>query len=400
MRDFPGNKIRTELASVANWLDANSIKYSILQSAYEFEAVLESMAVTDVDIYVQHDFIIGFCDHLDRSGWSEIESYRFRRIRRFYSKFVDGFKLKLDISSECSLFVGNYEYRYKPTISFFEKKDGLTFLKSIPASQFILMKAEIYQSDLSDSKKRVIKELTKYNQSFCYVSGSNVNGVGVKKYFYAPQRHNVSLLKVFSCYASRFFLSESKECISFVGMDGAGKGTYIEMLQADLAGSNIAYKTIYLGHSSYETNVMKYVARKKDFDARLKITKNIYRLLYLMLFPFELLFRRGRGRYEVIITDRHPVVEPVLGTKFLSLYDQLLLRVAPKPTKIFYLSGRDNVLWARKKEMPHREFVQKSKMLRAMVENIKNKYEVVEFNTEESADIAYSGIWNEIKNGL
>jgi len=155
-------------------------------------------------------------------------------------------------------------------------------------------------------------------------------------------------------------MSNGKLNVSLVGIDGAGKGTYIDMLTDDLDKNSLSYKICYLGFSAYQLGILKRIARMKIRYTGY-FSRKVLMIVYMSLLPFELLYRRGLGKFDVLIMDRHPLFEPFFSNRFLSLYDKLLCLIAPTPHLILYLTGDPATIWKRKMEIPWLEFDEKSR---------------------------------------
>ena len=54
-------------------------------------------------------------------------------------------------------------------------------------------------------------------------------------------------------------LANGKINISFIGLDGSGKGTYINLLRDEFDKKNISYKYCYLGYSHFQIGILKKI---------------------------------------------------------------------------------------------------------------------------------------------
>ena len=191
-----------------------------------------------------------------------------------------------------------------------------------------------------------------------------------------------------------FFDSKKRNFnVCFVGLDGAGKGTYIDLLLKDYKKANTNYKLCYLGHGSQHLSLVKKIVSIKDSMSSIGMAYKLMLLIYFVFLPLDLLLRRGFTKYDIVILDRHPRYEPIVENGIFKVYDKLINYICPKPNLVIYLTGPTKELWERKKEYPYDKYVHKKENLDALIERNKIQFLTVEIDT--SSDI--SKVYNKIK---
>jgi thymidylate kinase len=181
--------------------------------------------------------------------------------------------------------------------------------------------------------------------------------------------------------------------VCFVGLDGAGKGTYIDLLLKDYKKANTNYKLCYLGHGSQHLLLVKKIVSIKDSMTSKGMAYKLMLLLYFLFLPLDLLLRRGFTKYDIVISDRHPRYEPIVENGIFKVYDKLINHICPKPNLVIYLTGPTKALWERKKEYPYDKYVHKKENLDALIERNKNQFLTVQIDTS----IGIAKVYNKIK---
>lgn len=182
--------------------------------------------------------------------------------------------------------------------------------------------------------------------------------------------------------------------ISAIGLDGAGKGTYIELLLSYFQEKGVRCKCYYLGYASYRLPWLRFIEEKKTGSGRL-----LYRLLtmaYLAILPIEFLARRGIGTYDVLITDRHPLYEPIFRRGMFKVYDTIIASLCPKPDVVLYFSGDDKVLWARKQEYDYSVYRERSLQLDKLVQERASATPTIRINTVGNI----SDVFRRVRNAI
>lgn len=173
--------------------------------------------------------------------------------------------------------------------------------------------------------------------------------------------------------------------VTFVGLDGAGKGTYISLLKEKLVEIGIPYNSIYLGYSGYELGIIKRINYLRDSSEG--ALYKFYCLVFLMILPFEF-FKRSMqiDKRVMTITDRHPLFETIKSTSKYTFYDKLLHFIAPKPDLVIYLTGDTITLWERKKEHPLEVYENKKQVLDDLILENFDKTNIYYVDTAKSVE--------------
>jgi thymidylate kinase len=180
--------------------------------------------------------------------------------------------------------------------------------------------------------------------------------------------------------------------VCFVGLDGSGKGTYIDLLLKDYQKVKINYKLCYLGHGTQHLPLVKRIVSVKDFMESRGVAYKFMLLTYLVLLPLDLLLRRGLTKYDVVILDRHPRYEPIVENGIFKVYDKLINYICPKPDLVIYLTGPTKELWERKKEYSYDEYVYKKENLEKLIKKNKKQFLTIEIDTSSEIDKVYDKI--------
>jgi len=405
MTFYPKEKIKQELDSLFGFMNESRIDYCVLQSNVEFNEISENQIITDIDIFVSKSDMKGVSEYLNDNSWMQELSFRFSGYRRYYYKYVNGFKLKLDISFIYAVFSKNTFFEFKSKPSFVYGSDERRYLSNNVAFYFILKKL-LESNEIKIEKIKTLNLLTRGGESLSSFGQMNEDNITehkdiINSFFFKGKVAKKNYLTMVYLYFGRLFFCRSDLCVSFVGMDGAGKGTYIELFSKTLASHNINTKTVYLGHSGYKLGVMKFIVRAKSTYEKRRVLSKVFKLLYLFLLPVELCVRRGLGRTDVLITDRHPAFEYVFSEgSFLNFYNNILSFLSPKPDMVFFLGGNKDELWGRKKEMDFESYLSKSELLEGLVESNYHKLNIIKICTVKPIDDTYKEIWDEFRKFL
>jgi thymidylate kinase len=396
----PCNDIKQEINSLFVFLNKSEIEYCILQSEKEFYVNIKQCSYSDIDLYVSKDGLQKLTTYLKSDSWFSEDSYRFKGKRLFFSKYIKGFKLKLDVSNIYAIYLKNSYFEYSKVMQNATCSKGYIFLNNRTAYFFLLKK----MAETKVYKISKINTLIALSQKLSDVPTIEFNNVKeqikfINKNFSKMVKGRTSFLDFIRMYSKRVFFGSGKICVSFIGMDGSGKGTYIELVKKNLEENNLHVKLVYLGHSGYINPLIKIISKQKIKSTNGYIVLKLLRFLYLILFPLDLMLRRGRGIYDVMITDRHPNFEKVFPRSSLFRnYDDLLSAICPKPDIIFFLSGDKIELWNRKKEMSWEDYTNKSKLLDDFIKENYSNYNIIQIDTTESIDATYKKIWSKLSD--
>lgn len=336
---------REELADVLSWLSGHDVEYCILHPFPE----RGFLSKTDLDLYVRPDRSTEFAQFLAARGWFEEPNFRFPRRRKYFSKLTPGLKLKLDISREYGVFGKGTFFLYRGEVKRKIGADGHSYLDDLSGWLFIQQKAR-QKGCLSEEKIADLNTLAnRCSEVKAILQNSRVDASTLDLHFTPVHAGRFNLAAWTMAHARRARPAQGRFTISLVGLDGAGKSTYTSLLRQEFANRNVAAKLVYLGYSQFRLIALRRIASMKTTHSRGPVRK-LLMVVYLLLLPFDLLCRRGSGRYDVLLTDRHPMYEPVFSAERPGLYDKLLSRICPSPDLVLYLTGNPEALWSRKKE--------------------------------------------------
>lgn len=179
--------------------------------------------------------------------------------------------------------------------------------------------------------------------------------------------------------------------ISVVGMDGSGKGTYISKLLADFSARGLDSKVIYLGYANYKKPLIQKIERARHGHPN-RHARRMLAILFLLLLPWEFRARAKDQKCEVLITDRHPVYEPVAEGWVASIYEHLFRRLLPAPDVVLYLTGDTETLWKRKEEYAFDSYKKKSIILKNRVKINMRRYSTVAIDTTQEIQHTFKAI--------
>lgn len=387
--------VKSDVRSIIDFLNGSESDYCIMDSAKELDFAYES----DLDLYVNKKDIGNLIIYLEDNKWKKVVSAQFKGVRFFYYKIVDGFKVKLDISTGYNFYYNHYYFVYNGGVTK-RKFDGCSFLSNKDYFFFVIFKDLKY--GISNKRMCLLSNLAKGDNELLSliksykVGDDKVNEV-VQERFSKPVHGHYNYFNLIKLYSRRLCLTPSKPNITFVGLDGSGKGTYINLLSERLKANNFTVKNIYLGYSQYNIGLINYLV-EKELTSKNKIAINIFRIIYLLLLPIEFTLKRGRGSYDIVIIDRHPNVEKIFNeSSCLSFYDKMISTISPKIDCLIHLDGDKKVLWERKKEMPYSEYLTKSDKLTRCINNIKCNSKIT-VDTCLGVDSSFEKIWSFFKN--
>jgi len=198
--------------------------------------------------------------------------------------------------------------------------------------------------------------------------------------------------------------------IAFIGPDGAGKTTFITLLEQHLNNNGITTRHAYMGPWFRNKCVTTLALEKLGADpadeiygldqvkepiARtIKKTKGlIRRYLYYINAPIEAHYRYFRYVYlqslrgRVVLIDRYThdlevgyKNKEVKNNKWLR---RLILKLSPTPDTIFLLYNEPNTVWERKKEYPLQDIIWST----GQYLNIADKYNIEKIKTDQASNI-------------
>ena len=134
----PCEDIEKEISSLFTFLNKSEIEYCILQSEKEFYNNIKQCSYSDIDLYVSKGDLQKLTTYLNSDSWFPEDSYRFKGRRLFFSKYIKGFKLKLDVSNIYAIYLKNFYFEYSKVVQKSTCSMGYIFLNDRTAYFFLL----------------------------------------------------------------------------------------------------------------------------------------------------------------------------------------------------------------------------------------------------------------------
>jgi len=156
-------------------------------------------------------------------------------------------------------------------------------------------------------------------------------------------------------YKVKFFKKKAK-LISFIGIDGSGKSTIIDILSRDFG-----YKSYYLGDRSIKLSKLYQISYLKPISIFIQYFEKLFRVSKLQLYTL-------RGKH--IITDRYYFesnTTTLKGKVYNLLYNKLFL----KPDIAIVLYADANTILKRKQEVSKQEIEEFNKHIKNLPFNNK-----------------------------
>lgn len=306
----------------------------------------------DIDMYIQNDSEF-FMPILKLRGWREIKSPREFGVRFFFQKKIDGKIIKLDLMRRLSIRYRDQKFFYKGCVNI-KNSDGLRYIDPMIFIKYYAVKTYLFEGE-QKKKKKLIGLINKFNVSIKYAN------VEYQKYcldtIFSSSKITYSVIQrgkiFFNCN------NEKPVYVLFLGIDGSGKGSYINYLSEN--DHEIDSDYLYLGHNNYFFSLTKKI---KILNSTRK--SKLLRFIYHICFIFEMYYRTMsvERRKNYIFVDRSPTFEPTsTGNVIYNIFDWIYKKLSPTPDIIFYLSGDVHDIWRRKKEHSLEEMERMNKKL-------------------------------------
>ncbi len=160
----------------------------------------------------------------------------------------------------------------------------------------------------------------------------------------------------------KFNRKRKKYTIAFLGVDGSGKTTNIKNLGNYFNLNDIKYKIgnlgIYHARSFFMNFLSRFVKREKNPKIAAKKLdvnytkksplKNLIRIIDIYIRYNQTLKKAKKKGVKIIIFDRY-FYDLILQSK-KDFFSRFLLKIVPKPNKVFFLYSNPKELFKRKKE--------------------------------------------------
>ena len=182
--------------------------------------------------------------------------------------------------------------------------------------------------------------------------------------------------------------------IAFLGPDGAGKSTVLELVQRKLAERGEDYCSRY-----FAPGFLKRYRPKGDgamttnpHEGRQYGPALIFAKLSLMLFEFHMGLPRLRRRHRLILFDRYIhdiLVDPRrYRMERLRGWMRWMLKSSPKPDLLIIISAPADMIQARKQEVPPEETARQVAAYEALADTLPNTVIIHNHTTPEAAAAA------------
>lgn len=179
--------------------------------------------------------------------------------------------------------------------------------------------------------------------------------------------------------------------VVFLGPDGAGKSTVLNLVQAqmDSRGAEYAYRYFAPGflkryRPKGDGSITTNPHEGRQYGPSLIIAK-----LCLMLFEFRMGVPRLRRAHRMVLFDRYIhdiIVDPRrYRMERLRWWMRLMLKAAPKPDYLFVISVPVDVIQARKQEVPPEETARQVAAYAALASTLPNAFIIDNATTPEAA---------------
>lgn len=355
----------------------------------------------DLDVYVEQSRFPEVRRFLLSQGWTEDPNFRFHKCRKFFSKITRGFKLKIDISLRYAVYGTAACFAYAGEISKNIGPDGYCYLDDVVGWHFTLKKALIRQ-ELTREKSTVLGVLAARCPDLPSMPLSPEPvlrdlAAQTEERFVRITTGLFSFTTWLRTYLGQTRLARGSVTLTFIGLDGSGKTTYLGLLSSELESRYLHIHRCYLGYSSFRLPLLRDIEvwRKRKLS---RLFQRLLLVVYLLLLPVDFLVRRGNGVYDTLLTDRHPLYEPIFDSNMLRLYDRLLVGLCPKPELVIYLTGDVHELWNRKRESRINDYIARKKHLDRLVTEYSLQQEIVEIDTTDgTVPEVFAKVWAAIE---
>ena len=192
----------------------------------------------------------------------------------------------------------------------------------------------------------------------------------------------------------KFKQKKKRYTISFLGVDGSGKTTSIENLCKYLESNNIKYLVgnlgVYHDRSSFMKFLSKFVKTEKNEKKAVEklninytqksFLKNLVRLIDIFIRYKKTIKVAKKNGSKIIIFDRY-FYDLILQSK-LDFFTKILLKIVPKPRKLFFLYSSPERIFKRKRERNIQVLGEQINKFRGEIEDISSVREI-ETKTEK-----------------
>ena len=185
--------------------------------------------------------------------------------------------------------------------------------------------------------------------------------------------------------------------VSFMGVDGSGKSTLIELLRKKLKNKFRKIKYIHLRPYLILLDKSTVQANPHKSKKTWPILLNFFRILYWLIIYRFFFYLFGNNSNQLIIFDRYAhdlMIDPIRYKFNLPIrISKFILNLFPNPSLWIVLNAPIKVLEKRKKELPTKEL---KKQIRSYLNFAKQRKNSIVVNTNNSVQSCLSLIIKKI----